>query len=211
MARVAAHGSVPAEYLALGDSYTIGEGVDPEDRWPIQLAAGLRAQGVALSKPHFIATSGWTTDELAAAIDEEVAQGQVRPPYGLVSLQIGVNDQYRGRPAADFRENFSMLLQRAIEFTGGRPEHVLAVSIPDWGVTPYARAAGRDTAQVAREIDQFNEVARTVCARAGVTFVDVTDLSRRPDLCELLVEDGLHPSAGMYRAWVGKIQHAMPA
>lgn len=210
MARVAAYGSVPAEYLALGDSYTIGEGVHPEERWPMQLAADLRARGIALAQPHFIAESGWTTDELSAAIDEEVAQRQVRPPYGLVSLQIGVNDQYRGRDVAAYLENFSALLDRAIEFAGGQPQHTLVVSIPDYGMTPYARSAGRDPDEVARQIDSFNAAASEACRQRGVSFVDITGLSRQPSVAAMLVADGLHPSGDMYRLWADRIQAAMP-
>lgn len=210
MARVAAYGSVPAEYLALGDSYTIGEGVHPEERWPMQLAADLRARGIALAQPHIIAESGWTTDELSAAIDEEVAQRQVRPPYGLVSLQIGVNDQYRGRDVTAYLENFSALLDRAIEFAGGQPQHTLVVSIPDYGMTPYARSAGRDPAAVARQIDSFNAAASEACRQRGVSFVDITGLSRQPSVAAMLVADGLHPSGDMYRLWADRIQAAMP-
>lgn len=210
MVRVKEYGSVPAEYLALGDSYTIGEGVEDDARWPVQLAAALRARGLAIAHPHIIAKSGWTTDELDAAIDEEQTQGQLQAGYGLVSLQIGVNNQYRGRSAEDFGNEFSYLLSRAIAFAAGDPAHVLVVSIPDWGMTPYARAANRDAAQVARDIDAFNAEARRACETRGVAFVDITDLSRDPAHADWLVADGLHPSAPMYRLWVERIANAIP-
>ena len=201
---------VPVTFLALGDSYTIGEGVDPEARWPVQLAAVLRTRGIAIAQPQIIAKSGWSTDELLAAIDNAVAQGEVEPPYALVSLQIGVNNQYRGRSVDEYRAQFCVLLDLAIAFACGEPSRVLAVSIPDWGVTPYAQSAGRDRGQVAREIDAFNAVAEAVCRSRGVRWVDVTDLSRHPDHCHWLVADGLHPSADMYRLWVERIDRALP-
>ncbi|WP_267118297.1 GDSL-type esterase/lipase family protein, partial [Xanthomonas sacchari] len=117
-------------YLALGDSYTIGEGVDAEGRWPMQLAAALRRDGIALADPQIVATTGWTTDELDAGIDTAAPQG----PFHLVTLLIGVNNQYRGYPLDDYRAQFDALLQRAIGFADARPQRVLAVSIPDWGV-----------------------------------------------------------------------------
>lgn len=211
MARVAAHGTGPADYLALGDSYTIGEGVGDDQRWPVQLAAALRARGIAIAHPHVIAMSGWTSDELLAAIDEEQAQGQLQPRYGLVSLLIGVNDQYRGRSVDEYAVHFSGLLDRAIAFAGGDPAHVLVVSIPDWGTTPFAQASGRDRAQIARELDEYNAVAEAFCQQRGVTWVDITDLTRRPELAHELVADGLHPSGEMYALWVQRFREKIRA
>lgn len=182
-------------YLALGDSYTIGEGVPAEGRWPMRLAAVLRAQGVALADPTILATTGWTTDELSAAMD---AAG-FAPPYGLVSLLIGVNNQYRGRAADEYRDQFRQLLQRAVTLAGDRAGRVLVLSIPDWGVTPFARESGRDTGRIAAELDAYNAVAREETVRAGVAFVDVAPISRAYPA--LLAEDGLHPSAAQYALW----------
>ncbi len=188
-----------ARYLALGDSYTIGEGVETAGTWPFQLATALRAQGIGLDDPQVIATTGWTTDELAAAIDEAAPQG----PYALVSLLIGVNNQYRGRPLAEYRQQFEQLLQRAIALAGENPQRVLVLSTPDWGFTPYAQQNGRDAAQVAREIDDFNAAAQACCGDYGVAFVDITPTSRDDGANPaLLVDDGLHPSARMYQRWV---------
>ncbi len=185
-------------YLALGDSYTIGEGVPSAGTWPFQLAAALRAQGLQLDDPQVIATTGWTTDELAAAIDAQAPEG----PYALVSLLIGVNNQYRGRPLAEYRQQFEQLLQRAIALAGEDPRRVLVLSTPDWGITPYAQQHGRDAAQVAREIDDFNAAEQACCGDYGVAFVDITGISRdRGDDAAMLVEDGLHPSAQMYQRW----------
>lgn len=185
-------------YLALGDSYTIGEGVDPAGRWPMQLAAALRDIGVALDDPTIIATTGWTTDELEAGIDADAPQG----PFDLVSLLIGVNDQYRGRSVDEYRPRFTALLQRALGFAGDRAPRVLVLSIPDWGVTPYAEASGRDRGQIGHELDAYNAAAAAICAEHDVAFVDITDLSRQwGGETVMLAEDGLHPSAAMYTLW----------
>ena len=197
-------------YLALGDSYTIGEGIDPAGRWPVQLALALRAEGVMLGDPEIIATTGWTTEELAAALDAFDASaitGQGRAgakaqPWDFVSLLIGVNDQYRGRDPDAYRAGFTGLLARAIGYAGGRADRVLVLSIPDWGVTPFALREGRDGAQVARELDACNAAARETCDRRGVAFVDITAASREcGGDAAMLADDGLHPSAAMYAAW----------
>lgn len=206
MARIVGSGIAPVDFLALGDSYTIGEGVEDWERWPVQLAAALSARGVATPHPQVIAKSGWTTDELSAAIDAEDAHGNLQPHYDLVSLQIGVNNQYRGRGVDDYREEFSRLFERAVGFAGGDPARVLVLSIPDWGTTPFAQASGRDRAQIAREIDDYNAAAEALCLRRGATWVDITDLTRRPDLADALVADGLHPSAAMYTLWADRIR-----
>lgn len=190
-----------ATYLALGDSYTIGEGVEAAERWPAQLARRLRALGVALGDPEIVATTGWTTDELSAAMDA----APLAPSYALVSLLIGVNNQYRGRALDDYREEFHALLARAIALAGS-PARVFVVSIPDWGVTRFAREQGRDAAHVGAQIDAFNAAARTIAADAGVAFVDVTTASRDAGGGEaMLVADGLHPSAAQYALWTEEI------
>jgi lysophospholipase L1-like esterase len=185
-------------WLALGDSYTIGEGVAADGRWPQQLARALREDGIALADPRIIATTGWTTDELATAIDAAEPLGA----WDFVSPLIGVNNQYRGRAAGEYAHEFAALLERAIGFAGGRRERVLVLSIPDWGVTPFAAASGRDVAQVARELDAYNTAAAALCARQGVAFVDVTAASRaHGGALAMLAADGLHPSAAMYALW----------
>ncbi len=185
-------------YLALGDSYTIGEGVPEPGRWPMQLAAALREEGIDVADPRIVATTGWTTDELDAAIDAAGPLGE----YGLVSLLIGVNNQYRGRPADEYREQFVALLRRAIGFAGGRTDRVLVLSIPDWGVTRFGRESGRDTARISRELDEYNAAARDVCAAQGVAFVDIAPVSReRGAEAAMLADDGLHPSATLYAEW----------
>lgn len=189
---------IPLAYLALGDSYTIGEGVAEDGRWPVQLARALRDEGIELADPRIIATTGWTTDELAAAIDAAGPLGT----YDLVSLLIGVNNQYRERGVEEYRGQFEALLRRAIGLAGGRADRVLVLSIPDWGVTPFAAASGRDRGVIAAELDAFNAAARFACRAAGVAFVDITPVSRaRGHEPEMLAADGLHPSAAMYALW----------
>ena len=189
------------KYLALGDSYTIGEGVAEDGRWPVVLARALRAEGVALEDPRIIATTGWTTDELAAAIDAAEPLGE----WDFVSLLVGVNNQYRGRSLENYREEFTTLLQRAIDFARGRAERVLVLAIPDWGVTPFGTASGRDVAQIARELDAFNAAAAAICAEHRVAFVDIAPVARvRGAEAAMLAEDGLHPSAAMYALWAAQ-------
>jgi lysophospholipase L1-like esterase len=186
-----------ARFLALGDSYTIGEGVGADRRWPVQLAARLRERGVSTSDPQIIARTGWTTEDLARALRLTPPRG----PFELVTLLIGVNDQYRGLGVESYRPRFKALLGQAIAFAGDRPGRVLVLSIPDWGVTPYAD--GRDRRAIAAEIDRFNAVNREEAERAGVRYVDVTPASRKAaEDRSLIAGDGLHPSGALYGAWV---------
>lgn len=183
-------------FLALGDSYTIGEGVDPAERWPVRLAGLLRERGIAIGEPEIIARTGWTTDELAAAIGEADPHG----PYALVTLLIGVNNQYRGRDAEEYRAQFTDLLRRAVGFAGGDARRVIVLSIPDWGVTPFAE--GRDRARIAAEIDVYNAINREEAARAGARYVDVTAQTRAAGADPaFVVDDGLHPSGRSYAEW----------
>lgn len=182
-----------ARYLALGDSYTIGESVDAGERFPVQLARELK-----LGEPRIIAKTGWTTDELNAAIDTANVTGT----YDLVTLLIGVNNQYRARDAEEYRVQFRALLDRAVGFAGGDVKKVIVVSIPDWGVTPFAE--GRDRAKIAREIDLFNSINREEAARRGTRYVNITPISRRSDP-SLVAADGLHPSGKQYAEWAREI------
>ncbi|MEW9622678.1 SGNH/GDSL hydrolase family protein [Rhodanobacter geophilus] len=193
---------MPLTYLALGDSYTIGESVPAEGRWPMQLAAALRGEGLPLAEPAILATTGWTTDELSAAMDE----AGFAPPWDLVSLLIGVNNQYRGRDVGEYRGEFHRLLERAAALAGERPDRVLVLSIPDWGVTPFARDSGRDIARIAAELDAYNATAREETLRLGARWVDITPISRQHPA--LLAGDGLHPSAAQYALWA---EAALPA
>ena len=158
----------------------------------------LRDAGTAIADPQIIATTGWTTDELDAGIDIADPRG----PFDLVSLGIGVNNQYRGRSAEDYRGEFRYLLQRAVALAGGRTDRVLVLSIPDWGATAFGAASGRDLRQVTDELDAYNAAARDICEAHGVAFVDITGVSReRGEDPAMLADDGLHPSAAMYTEW----------
>jgi len=190
-------------YLALGDSYTIGESVDEAERWPNQLAAQLDGQGYPIDVT-IIARTGWTTDELWQGIQAR----ELNPPYDLVSLLIGVNNQYRGRDIKEYREQFIFLLNKSIEYAGGNPKRVFVLSIPDWGVTPYGRDKGSQAEHVAREIDTFNAVNREETEKAGAFYMDITPISREAVNDPLLIaNDGLHPSGKMYTQWV---EEALP-
>jgi len=187
-------------YLALGDSYTIGESVAVQERYPVQLADSLEKAGVNISELKIIAKTGWTTDELSLGIDS----ASTLEKYDMVSLLIGVNNQYRGRDIENYRTEFNQLLNRAIEFAGNEKQKVIVISIPDWGVTPFA--ASRDTAQIAREIDNFNAVNYEESKKAGVHYINITPISRQAkNDSSLLAADGLHPSGKMYDLWVKEI------
>ena len=189
-------------FLALGDSYTIGEGETAGHRWPVQLAALARQQGLNLGEPTIIARTGWTTAELQDAI--KAANNQ--KTYGLVSLLIGVNNQYRGQSMALYRTEFRALLATAIGFAGGQPRHVVVLSIPDWGVTPFAH--DRNQARIAQEIDQFNAVAHEECQHADVAFVDITPFTRSATGDESqFTADGLHYTGAQMQQWA---QRALP-
>lgn len=189
-----------ARYLALGDSYTIGEGVEPTDRWPVQLAAALRARGTAVEEPVIVARTGWTTTELLAALD--ATPNDPGRDFALVSLLIGVNDHYRAHGLNAFHAGFDRVLSRAIAHAAGRAARLLVVSIPDWSVTPFAAGDWRSSGMIAGEIDAFNDQVRAGALNVGARFVDITPCSRRAaDDRALLTADGLHPSAAMYAAW----------
>ena len=186
-------------YLALGDSYTIGESVPEGDRWPNQLVKLLNTQGNPVDVT-IIARTGWTTDELWKGIQAT----EIQPPYDLVSLLIGVNNQYRGYDLDEYREQFVFLLTKSVEYAGGDPDRVIVLSIPDWGVTPFA--SGRDQERIASQIDEFNTVNREEAEKAGVHYVDVTPSSRQVvDDAALLAPDGLHPSGKMYTIWAENV------
>lgn len=194
---VCAAGCEPVHYLALGDSYTIGQSVDPAERWPEVLAVQLQARDPLVQRPRIIARTGWTVGELDGAIDAAA------PPsdYQLVTLLIGVNDQFRGGTAEDYRPRFRATLQRAIGFAGGHACRVVVLSIPDYGATPFG--ARQDPAAIAREIDAFNAVNRAETLAVGAQYVGITDLSRRGvEVPALVAPDGLHPSGAAYAEWV---------
>lgn len=183
-------------YLALGDSYTIGEQVRMHDNFPYQTVQLLRAKGLSFYAPEIVAVTGFTTDELNTLIDETM----LLPQYDFVSLLIGVNNQYRGRIVENFEEEFEALLQRAIAFAAGNASHVFVVSIPDWGVTPFA--ADRDHKKIATEIDAFNAVCESVSKKYNTHFINITPSQRADGNKEaFLATDKLHPSGQEYAKW----------
>ena len=183
-------------FLSLGDSYTIGESVSATDRWSVQLAGMLRKDGLDVADPDIIARTGWTTAELQEAIKASNNQ----KTYSLVSLMIGVNNQYRGQSQDRYRTEFRELLQTAIKFAAGKASHVFVLSTPDWGSSPFA--ASRNKTQIAQEIDQFNAIAQAECQQAGVAFIDITPLTRSAagDNSQF-ASDGLHYSGKQMQQW----------
>lgn len=188
-------------YLALGDSYSIGESVPVYDKFPYQLVQRLRNKGIAIYAPEIVAKTGWTTDELSKGI----AQLTFLPNYDLVTLLIGVNNQYRGRPVEEYEKQFEQLLQQAIQFAGGKPDHVIVISIPDWGATPFAK--DRDRTIISREIDAFNAVNKRIAAAYKAKYANITDGSRKALTdASLVAPDLLHPSGLEYAKWVLAIE-----
>jgi lysophospholipase L1-like esterase len=189
-----------SDYLALGDSYTIGQSVPESDRWPVLLVKLLREDSVRISDAKIIARTGWTTAELASAI----AQDNDKKTYKLVSLLIGVNNQYRGQSIERYRPEFKELLVASIAFAAGKANHVVVLSIPDWGATPYGGSS--DNGTISKEIDVFNLVAKEEALAAGVHFVDITPVSRTAlNDRSLVASDGLHYSGKMHKLWAERV------
>lgn len=189
-------------YLALGDSYTIGESVPGEENFPNQLAAMIRKKGVTVKGPDIVAKTGWTTDELMAGINA----AKLSTRYDYVTLLIGVNNQYRGRSLDEYTLQFEMLLMKAINFAGGDPSHVIVVSIPDWGATPFARDKGKDRGKITEEINAFNKENNRIAYLNKVKYVDITAGTREAMINpELLANDKLHYSGVEYKRWAEAI------
>ena len=190
-------------YLALGDSYTIGESVSEQERWPNQLSDSLRKHGWDVAKPLIIAKTGWRTDDLKNAM----TMAHLKNEYSLVSLLIGVNNQYQNRPVAQYAVEFEDLLMAAILLAQDKRENVFVVSIPDYGFTPFGKPK---QSAISAAIDEFNAVNKRITEKLGVTYVEITDISRQGlKLPELVAADGLHPSGKMYALWVDRILKAI--
>ena len=189
-------------YLALGDSYTIGEAITTYGAFPYQLATALQNDTITVQTPKIIARTGWTTEELINAIKIET----LNPPYDFVTLLIGVNNEYRGDDINTYRTEFKQLLQTAISKAGNKPNHVFVLSIPDWGVTPFAKKATKSPAKIAQEIDDYNAINKQETLNANANYLDITPISREAiSNPGLLAEDGLHPSVAMYSRWIEKL------
>ena len=183
-------------YLALGDSYTIGESVSESERFPVQTVKLLRQQNIDIADPAIIAVTGWTTGNLLNALNNN-------PPkkdYSIVTLLIGVNNQYQGRSLNEYKVGFTELLNRAISYAGNNRNHVFVISIPDYSVTPFAEIY--DTARIAKEIDAFNAANKAITLNEGVAYIDITPISREVrNKPSLVARDGLHPSGEQYKKW----------
>lgn len=191
-------------YLALGDSYTIGEQVRIYESFPYQTVQLLRAKGFSFYAPEIVAVTGFTTDELNALIDETTLQTS----YDFVSLLIGVNNQYRGRTVENFTEEFENLLQRAIVFAGKQPQHVVVLSIPDWGVTPFAAASNKE--KIATEIDVYNSICQSTAIKYQCHYIDITTSQRNDGgKDDFLATDKLHPSRKEYAKWATQLSDEM--
>ena len=186
--------------LSLGDSYTIGQGVSQADSWPFQLAAALRSDTLSVAQPVIIAATGWTTSDLTTAI----ANASLDPPYDIVTLLIGVNDQFQGFTEDTYRPSFEALLQQALSFAGNDIRRVIVISIPDYTVTPFGKVNAQEGSREA--LDRFNAINREISTERGVAYIDITPISRlAADDPALIATDDLHPSGKMYTGWVQEL------
>ncbi len=183
-------------YLALGDSYTIGESVEENMRWPVQLTVALRSREIAINDPKLIAKTGWTTQNLLNAMEANLGNEK----YDLVSVLIGVNNQYQNKSIEDYEIDLNTIFTEAIEFSKTGKEGVFVVSIPDYGATPFGAS---NAEEIGREIAEFNTVLKKVADEFGLPFYNITPISKMAESDRSLVaSDGLHPSGKMYSLWV---------
>jgi lysophospholipase L1-like esterase len=195
----------PYTFLALGDSYTIGESVPLSENFPNQTVAMLRGKNIAVSDPDIIATTGWTTTDLINAIKKDPPQHI----YSLVTLLIGVNNQYQGKSMEQYKNEFTILLNDAIKFAGNRKERVYVLSIPDYSVTPFASKL--DTSKISNEIRNYNEINNLISLKSGVNYIDITGISRAANSDpSLTADDGLHPSSIQYKKWSELLAERIP-
>lgn len=196
--------SKPIRYLALGDSYTIGQSVNEEDRFPVQLSRRMRDNGFPLSDPKIIAVTGWTSSDLLMAVN----QAGLSNDYDLITLCIGVNNQYQGWPIEPYKADLTKILQKCLSLTNNRNTRIVVLSIPDYSVTPFARYS--DTMSISRDIDRFNQAYRQVAEQFSVPFINITDISRLArDRPEYIASDGLHFSGKMYALWLDPLCDAL--
>jgi len=185
--------------LALGDSYTIGESVEADQRWPHQFVAKLRLQGVTADEPDYIATTGWTTADLIQGIRNSL---DAETKYNLVSILIGVNNQYQGIDIAIYEPELREIIERALKITGNDTYRVFMLSIPDYAYTPF----GKEDATISNEIDKYNAINKRIVGEFGIAYIDITPLSRLGlTRTALVAGDGLHPSGQQYREWIDLI------
>ncbi|MEO6546710.1 MAG: SGNH/GDSL hydrolase family protein [Ferruginibacter sp.] len=184
-------------YLALGDSYTIGQSVAVTDRFPVQTVLYLSGVGIKFSNPEIIAQTGWTTNDL---LNRLAISPPSKPTYDIVTLLIGVNNQYQHRSSMEYADQFSILLAKSVQYAGNNKTKVFVLSIPDYSVTPFA--SGSDKATISKEIDSFNVINKTISQQVGVNYIDITPASRlAANDRSLIASDGLHPSGLQYKLW----------
>jgi lysophospholipase L1-like esterase len=192
-------------YLALGDSYTIGEAVDADKAWPKLLSDKLNQRGIDVHLEEIIAKTGWTTDELLVAIDKNDSLNKTN--YDLVSLLIGVNNQFRGYGFQQYQEEFELLLKKAITLAGNKVNKVFVVSIPDYGITPFASENNKNSDLIENELYRYNSIAKNISDQYGVRFFDIMPISQKAIWRDdFVAKDKLHPSAKMYAEWVEYIE-----
>lgn len=191
-------------YLALGDSYTIGQSVQEEERFPAQTVAWLKNKNITVSAPRYIATTGWTTTDLLTAIENN----KLEKTYDIVTLLIGVNDQYQRKDMSSYRLNFTQLLTKAIQLAGNKPKHVVVLSIPDYSVTPFARNSNRE--RIKKEIDEFNRINKELTLQYHCHYLDITSSTREAaENNSFIAKDGLHPSGLEYRRWAERLGYVL--
>ena len=193
-------GKNTSKFLALGDSYTIGQSVEINERWPVQFLKELKTSTSAIDTLQIIAQTGWRVDQLKEAMNNS----DLQPPYGLVSLLIGVNNQFQGQDAVGFRPEFIEILEKSLKLVENRTERLFVISIPDWGSSPYGASLNRE--KISKEIDDFNSVLKEESEKRGIRYFNITTISRRALTDNsLIASDRLHPSGKMYKLWVDKI------
>jgi lysophospholipase L1-like esterase len=193
-------------YLALGDSYTIGEAVLLSESFPYQTVQLLRSKNIQISAPEIIAKTGWTTDELIDAISAT----NFLKNYDFVSLLIGVNNQYRERDINEFENEFELLIKKAIKLADDKAKWVFVLTIPDWGITPFA--VDRDHQKIAAEIDAYNQICKIISEKYNCVFIEITQGQREDNTFDnMIATDGLHPSAAEYSKWANKLADAIAA
>lgn len=193
----------PITYLALGDSYTIGQGVELSQNYPNLLTSKLRIRGIDINPPVIIATTGWTTQDLLRGIEQARLDN---PSFDLLTLLIGVNNQFRGRSLEEYETDLIKLMEQSLKFVAGEKERIIVISIPDWGVTPYASSTGRDKSKIASEIDLFNGTNKSLAEKYGVRYLEITTEYRALGHMEqYIATDGLHPSEKVYDRWAEKL------
>ena len=192
--------------LCLGDSYTIGEMVQLQKNYPYFTVQLLRDKGLNFSAPEILAKTGWTSDELQLSMKLY----RFLPKYDIVTLLVGVNDQYRGKDIIEYKTQFEELLKHTITLANNKSDHVLVISIPDYGLTPFS--ANLDRNKISKEIEVFNSVNKALTIQYKTVYIDLTEESNKAQYdAELIAEDQLHYTTKMYKKWAEKLADVIAA